>query len=70
MTKNPDALPSHATPSDMRTSYVPDSTAAGGEAPQMYNRYNTAAPMSGAGYAGHQATNTTHYGGQNTTGTF
>ncbi|KAE8443381.1 hypothetical protein EG329_001940 [Mollisiaceae sp. DMI_Dod_QoI] len=68
--KNPDALPTHATPADVRTSYATDATAVGNE--PIINKYgNTAAygnqtggivgggprPVSGSGY---QTTTTTH----------
>lgn len=74
--KNPDALPTHTTPSDVRTSYATDATAVGHEAP--YNKYGHTNPGvigSGAVHGGgHQTTTTTHIPHQgynaNTTGNF
>ena len=43
--RHPDALPTHSTPSDVRTSYTTDNTAVAGEQP-VYNKYgnDAAAP--------------------------
>jgi hypothetical protein len=67
--KNPDTLPTHATPADIRTSYATDTTAVGaGEAP--LNKYgNTALATAYGGQtggvtgSGWQTTTTTHTGG-------
>lgn len=64
--KNPDALPTHATPADVRTSYATDATAVGNEAP--YNKYGnttaygnqTAGTVPSTGVNGYQTTTTTH----------
>jgi hypothetical protein len=51
--KNADALPTHATPADFRTSYATDTTAIGaGEAP--LNKYGNVTSY------GHQTATTTH----------
>jgi hypothetical protein len=66
--KNPDALPAHTAPTDVRNSYNTDATAVGNE--PVVSRYsnsagyvNAAAPVStganGTGY-GYQTTTTTH----------
>jgi hypothetical protein len=62
--KNPDALPAHATPADVRTSYATDATAVGNEA--SYNKYGnttygnqTGGVVSGA-TNGYQTTTATH----------
>jgi hypothetical protein len=64
--KNPDTLPVHATPADIRTSYQTDTTAVGtGEAP--LNKYGNTAPAAPYGAQnqgvvsnGWQTTTTTH----------
>ncbi|KAF8855740.1 hypothetical protein BDZ45DRAFT_595215 [Acephala macrosclerotiorum] len=64
--KNPDALPTHATPADVRTSYATDATAVGNET--SYNKYGntpaygnrTAGTVPSAGVNGYQTTTTTH----------
>lgn len=57
---NPDALPVHATPADIRTSYATDATAVAPGAEPVYNKYGNgpvadgyAAPMGTAVGAGH-----------------
>jgi hypothetical protein len=70
--KNPDSLPTHATPADVRTSYATDATAVGGEPP--INKYEnttaygnaSAVPTTYTGQqgglvgSGHQTQTTTH----------
>jgi hypothetical protein len=65
--KNPDALPTHSTPADVRTSYATDATAVGNEAP--YSKYgnttygNQTGGVVGSGAVngtGYQTTTTTH----------
>lgn len=58
--KNPDALPAHTSPADVRTSYATDATAVGNE--PVLNKYgHTAAPVStGANGYGYQTNTTTH----------
>jgi hypothetical protein len=58
-TTNPNALPLHSTPADVRTSYATESTAVGHEAVGGYPKYGNqvsdgyAAPMGTATQAGH-----------------
>jgi len=61
-TKNVDTLPTHTTPTDMRTSYATDTTAVG-EQPQVYNKYAT--PAQPVGHHAHAQP-----GYQNSNGTF
>jgi len=65
--KNPDVLPTHATPADVRTSYATDATAVGNE--PAYNKYgnptygNQTGGVIGTGSGvgnGYQTTTTTH----------
>jgi len=72
--KNPDALPTHATPADVRTSYATDTTAVGATTTDdaVLNKYGHTTPVAGHGTAvpyghtaagannGWQTTTTTH----------
>ena len=53
MEKNPDALPPHATPADVRTSYATDATAVGNEGP--VDKYGKAAGYGNTAGYGHTA---------------
>jgi hypothetical protein len=76
--KNPDALPVHTSPTDVRTSYATDATAVGNE--PITSKYGNTAPVSSGanGAYGYQTTTTTHiphggykaYNPHNTSGNF
>lgn len=77
--KNPNALPVHATPADMRTSYATDATAVGNEVPMNKYGNGPVGAAYGDGYVGRQSAGTTGYGAHgyatnaaphNATGTF
>jgi hypothetical protein len=57
--KNPNSLPVHATPADVRTSYATESTAVGDSG--AYNKYgNTTPAVAQGGTGGYQTTTSTH----------
>ncbi len=63
--KHPDALPSHATPADIRSSYATDTTAVGAAGDAPLNKYGNIAPYGSqatGGGPGWQTTTTTYAG--------